>query len=101
MSVRRKLHVLVALLSMGIAFGQTASPTLRSVYRDHFLIGAALNSSQVNGENPKAAQIAARQFSSITAENDMKWIRVHPEPDRYDFKNADVYIEFAAETRWR
>ena len=99
MSVRRNLHVLVSLLSTGIAFGQTASPTLRSVYQDHFLIGAALNSSQVNGENPKAAEIAARQFSSFTAENDMKWIRLHPEPDRYDFKNADAYVEFASRNK--
>ena len=83
------------MLATGISFGQSASPTLRRVYQDDFLIGAALNTSQVNGDNPKAGEIAARQFSSVTAENDMKWIRIHPEPGRYDFKKADAYVEFA------
>jgi endo-1,4-beta-xylanase len=94
-SARRNLHVLVSLLATGISFAQSASPTLRSVYQDDFLIGAALNTSQVNGENPSASEIAARQFSSVTAENDMKWIRIHPEPGCYDFKKADAYVEFA------
>ena len=83
------------MLATGISSGQSTSPTLRRAYQDDFLIGAALNTAQVNGENPKAGKIAARQFSSVTAENDMKWIRIHPEPGRYDFKNADAYAEFA------
>ena len=72
------------------------TPTLRSVYADDFLIGVALNTSMVNGTNPRAAEIAARQFSSLTAENDMKWQSLHPEPERYDFKAADAYVEFGA-----
>lgn len=99
MSDRTNLYALLALMATGIAFGRTASPTLRSVYQDHFLIGAALNSSQVNGRIPRASEIAARQFSSITAENDMKWIRIHPQPEHYDFKNADAYVEFARRNR--
>ena len=81
----------MSLLAAGISFGQPASLTLRSIDQNHFLIGAALNRSQVNGENPMAADIAARQFFSITAKNDMKWERIHPEPGRYDFKNADAF----------
>ena len=64
MSVRSNLHVLLALLATGIAFGQSASPTLRSVYQDHFLIGVALKTTQVDGQNPKAAEIVARQWNS-------------------------------------
>jgi endo-1,4-beta-xylanase len=69
--------------------------TLRSAYQDHFLIGAALNNSQVTGRNAKAAEIAARQFSSVTAENDMKWQSLHPELGRYRFDSADAYVAFA------
>jgi hypothetical protein len=98
-SARRNLLVLVSLLATEIAFGQSGSPTLRSAYQNHFLIGAALNTSQVNGRIPKASKIAARQFSSVTAENDMKWERIHPEPGRYDFKKADAYVEFARSNR--
>lgn len=94
-STRNNLHALVFLLATGIAFGQSSSPTLRGVYEDDFLIGVALNISQVDGKNPKAAEIAALHFSSITAENDMKWDRLHPVPGRYDFRNADAYVDFA------
>ena len=82
------------MLATGISFGQSTSPTLRSVYQDDFLIGVALNTTQVDGQNPKAAEIVSRQFSSITAENDMKWERIHPELGRYDFKNADACVVF-------
>lgn len=71
-----------------------ATPTLRSVYQDDFLIGVALNTSMVNGRDARAGEIAARQFSSLTAENDMKWQSVHPEPGRYNFRNADAYLDF-------
>ena len=76
-------------------FHESETPTLRSAFNDHFLIGVALNTSQVTGRNARAAEIAARQFSSITAENDMKWQSVHPERGRYRFDNADAYFRFA------
>ncbi|MCP5546647.1 MAG: endo-1,4-beta-xylanase [Akkermansiaceae bacterium] len=71
------------------------TPTLRSVYQDDFLIGAALNTSQVNGRNEKEGEIAAKQFSSLTAENEMKWQSIHPQPGTYRFEGADAYATFA------
>lgn len=78
-----------------------ASPTLRSVFEDDFLIGVALNTAQADGREAKAGEIAARQFSSITAENDMKWDGIHPEPDRFEFKAADAYLAFAEKNRMK
>jgi endo-1,4-beta-xylanase len=79
----------------GSAQGTKPAATLRGVYADDFLIGAALNTAQVDGRNAKAGEIAAKQFSSLTPENEMKWQSVHPEPERYNFKDADAYVEFA------
>lgn len=76
---------------------QPAGPTLRSVYQDSFLIGVALDHSQVSGQNSAAAALAARQFSAVTAENHMKWEAVHPQPGEYRFDAADDYIRFAEE----
>ncbi|MEO5914769.1 MAG: endo-1,4-beta-xylanase [Luteolibacter sp.] len=69
--------------------------TLRSAFKDDFLVGVALNTAQVDGRNANAGEIAARQFSALTPENDMKWQSLHPQPDRYDFKGADAYADFA------
>lgn len=74
---------------------ETNAPTLRSAYQDNFLIGAALNTSLVSGRNEKAGELAARQFSAVTPENDLKWQSVHPQPDQYNFKPGDAYVEFA------
>ncbi|HEY8962496.1 MAG TPA: endo-1,4-beta-xylanase, partial [Luteolibacter sp.] len=72
---------------------------LGKVYAGDFLIGVALNRPMVNGANPRAAEIVSRQFTSLTAENDMKWQAVHPAPERYDFTAADAYVEFGQKHR--
>ncbi|MEO5711908.1 MAG: endo-1,4-beta-xylanase [Luteolibacter sp.] len=71
------------------------APTLRGAFKDDFLVGVALNTAQVDGRNAKAGEIAARQFSALTPENDMKWQSLHPQPDVYNFKGADAYADFA------
>jgi endo-1,4-beta-xylanase len=76
-----------------------ADPTLRSVYADDFLIGVALGTAMVDGRNARAGEIAARQFSALTAENDMKWQSINPQPGQYDFAAADAYLAFAEKHR--
>lgn len=98
-----KAFALALLAPASSAVAQSAEPlqtaTLRNVYGDDFLIGVALNTGMVSGANPRAAEIAAKQFSSLTPENDMKWQAVHPERDRYDFKASDAYVEFGQKHR--
>jgi endo-1,4-beta-xylanase len=72
-----------------------AEPTLRGVFEKDFTVGVALNGWTLSGRNAKAAELAAAQFNSLTAENDMKWQMIHPQPDRYNFNAADAYFEFA------
>jgi len=81
------------------------SPTLKEAFREHFLIGVAVNRSMVTGTasfrrstdlvNEDIALVKA-QFNQITAENDMKWQLIHPREgaDGYDFGPADAFVEF-------
>lgn len=85
---------LLAAISLAHAL-PAAEPSLRKAYENDFLVGVALNAGQVTGRNPKAAEVAGTQFSCLTAENDMKWQLIHPEPNRYSFAPADAYFEFA------
>lgn len=73
-----------------------AGMPLRDAFAREFMVGVALATDQVDGRKQRAGAIAADQFSAITAENAMKWQSLHPELDRYDFKAADAYVEFAA-----
>lgn len=86
-------------LALAAASFAAAEPTLRDVYKDDFLVGVALNAGQITGRNVKAGELAGTQFSCLTAENDMKWQLIHPEPERYNFDSADAYFEFAKKHR--
>lgn len=69
--------------------------SLRAAMADNFLIGVAMNQRQVTGRDEKVAELAGRQFSSLTPENEMKWMYLHPQPGRYEFDVADAYVEYA------
>jgi len=71
-----------------------AQPALKDVFKDLFRVGAALNPAQFTGQDARAAALVKEQFNSITAENVLKWERVHPAVDAYDFAPADRFVEF-------
>ncbi len=71
-----------------------AQNTLKDAYQKHFLIGAAINSNQFNERDKNAAELVKKHFNSITAENVMKWERIHPLNGKFDFAEADKFVEF-------
>jgi len=71
-----------------------AEPVLKDVFKKDFLVGAALNPSQFCESNIAEVEIVKSQFSSISPENVLKWERIHPLPDQYDFSLADKYVDF-------
>ena len=73
---------------------QAAEPTLRAGIGQDFLIGVAVNSDQMNGTDSVGAALIAKQFTSIVPENCMKSALIHPEENRYDWMDADAYVDF-------
>ena len=82
--------VLLACIFAGCA----AKPALKEACKNDFLIGVAVNEKQFSGEDQRAEPIIRSQFNSISPENALKWVSVHPEPGVYDFTNADRYVAF-------
>ncbi len=72
-------------------------PALKDAFADAFLVGGALNPSQFTGQNTAEADLVKKHFNTITAENVMKWERIHPEPGRYNFEPADQFVAFGEE----
>lgn len=68
---------------------------LADVYQSHFLIGTAISSDQLVLPEKNYTQIVCSEFSAYTAENAMKWERIHPESDEYNFDAADKLFELA------
>jgi endo-1,4-beta-xylanase len=79
----------------GMARGD--QPSLKRLAPKGLLIGAALNTRQVEGGDPVSLDIVTRQFNSISPENILKWGAVHPAPDRYVFEPVDKYVALGKE----
>ncbi len=70
-------------------------PSLRMAYEKNFDIGMAISAWQLEDTSGRALNLVAEQCSVVTAENAMKWEALHPEPSKYDFRHADMLVEFA------
>jgi GH35 family endo-1,4-beta-xylanase/alpha-L-arabinofuranosidase len=80
------------------------TPALKDAFKDHFLVGTAINRSIVNGAGFRRSRdqveqdiaLVKEQFNQITAENDMKWANIHPREgaEGYNFGPADDFVEF-------
>lgn len=68
-------------------------PSLHEVYQDHFLIGAAVNPKTLDSQQ----DLLRKHFNSITAENEMKFEELQPEPGHFTFDVADEIVSFAKE----
>ncbi|MDO3380824.1 endo-1,4-beta-xylanase [Gilvimarinus algae] len=92
----RSLYLSGALaLSKQRAFAQAAQATgLKDLYKEDFYIGTAIGNARLT--NPPAGfnELVAREFNAMTMENDMKWERLHPEPNRWVWDYADQFMAF-------
>lgn len=93
--MQRASSILVLLLCVvGIA-GQARAESLKAAYADAFRIGAALSRDQILGEEADVLSLVEREFNAVTAENAMKWERIHPEEGIYDWEAPDALVDFA------
>jgi endo-1,4-beta-xylanase len=88
------LIITCALFLASLAASAAEPMSLKEVFKKDFLVGAALSTSQVMGEEPKSLELVAKQFNAISPENLLKWQEVHPKSDEYRFDAADRYVDF-------
>lgn len=68
--------------------------TLKNEFKDDFLIGVAINDGQIEEKDSLVTTLISKEFNSITAENIMKSMLIHPTKDAFDFKMTDKFIAF-------
>jgi endo-1,4-beta-xylanase len=69
-------------------------PKLRELAHSKGLyFGTAVSDSQLH--RPDFTPLLLDQCSILVAENQMKWRATHPEQDRFDFAQADFFMNFA------
>jgi endo-1,4-beta-xylanase len=82
------------IIAVGLKVNPPEDVALKEKFKDHFLIGAALNNAQFSGYDTLSADLVKKHFNTITPENVLKWGPVHPQKDKYDFEAADLFVEF-------
>jgi endo-1,4-beta-xylanase len=96
--------LMTALLAIGTAAWSAETPALKDAFKDHFLVGTAINRNIAMGagfrRSPEQVKqdvaLVKAQFNQLVAENEMKWALIHPRPgpDGYDFGAADAFVNF-------
>jgi endo-1,4-beta-xylanase len=74
------------------------SPLLKDQFS--FPLGASMNPRLLQ-ENEAYRQLATTEFNSVTAENHMKMMMVHPDANRFDFSKGDEIFQFAKSNKKR
>ncbi|GGA82952.1 beta-xylanase [Flavobacterium palustre] len=89
--------ILISLVFLGCTTKTNKSKnttTLKTSYKDAFLMGCAVNEEVSSGKDKVSQKIILEQFNTITPENVMKAEVINPEPGVYNFKPADDYVAF-------
>ncbi|NUT53170.1 MAG: endo-1,4-beta-xylanase [Saccharothrix sp.] len=88
--------------------GHAKKDTLRWAAPKGFHIGSAAAGGGHHEDQPypdpftkdtEYREVLAKEFSSVSAENQMKWEYIHPEQGRYNFGMADAIVKFAQRNR--
>ncbi len=65
---------------------------LKDYYKDYFTIGVAVSPRSLKTDE---AQLIVQQFNSMTPENAMKMLDIHPTENGYNWRGADSIAAFA------
>lgn len=80
------------MLFSGSVNAEPETKGLKDAYKNYFSVGVALNMRNISNDTQSA--LVCREFNSVTAENCMKPVSVHPEEDKWTFGAADSIADF-------
>ncbi len=86
-----KKLLLLSLLAVSLT-ASAQEKGLKDAYQDYFTIGVAVNKRNIS--DPAQIELIKKNFNSVTAENDMKPISVHPKEGVWNWGTADSIANF-------
>jgi endo-1,4-beta-xylanase len=91
-----KIPMILCVATIFFAANASAqTPSLKEVFKNDFLIGTAMNTTQIEGKNTVADKLIKQQFNAVTPENVMKAEIIQPGWSTYNFDLADKLVAFA------
>lgn len=107
MDTSKKLHgklkpfnILLLIFYNFIIFSCSVTPkkdtsinnSLKDTFSNDFLIGVAINGRVIDQTDSLSVNLVKKEFNSITAENIMKSMNIHPQRDSFNFEMADKFV---------
>ncbi len=68
--------------------------SLKEVFKNDFLIGTAMDATQIEQKDPEADQLIKQQFNAVTPENIMKAEVIEPRWNTFNFDLADKLVAY-------
>jgi endo-1,4-beta-xylanase len=101
---RRKFIQTSALTASAIALAKskaianiTDNRGLKDYFKTDFNVGVAFGNQFFDEKNADLRELVKLEFNSISPENELKWERVHPEEDKWNWEYQDKFVEFGVE----
>jgi len=88
--------LIAALISIQTVKAQnTATPSLKEIFKNDFFIGTAINAQQIEEKDLAADKLIKQQFNAVTPENVMKAEVIEPAWNKFSFDLADKLVDYA------
>lgn len=99
--MKSKIYLGVSALTLILLAGckSVSDLSLKKALKEDFLIGVAVNTNQTDDRDSKDGKLICKHFNSIVAENCMKSEVIHPDQNRYNFEQADKFVEFGQKNK--
>lgn len=98
MKYKKSIPSLLGAAALTLMFAACAKPkpepTLKEALNGKFLIGCAINESQIRETDVKGDSVLLRHFNAIEPENCLKSQEIMPRFGEYDWELADKYVAF-------
>ena len=91
-------HTLPAPLTQAGPRAQEPKP-LKDAFKGKFLIGTAVGTAVLQGQDAATGELVRRHFNALTAENAMKPDAIQPREGEFTFADADRLMEIAKKAR--
>lgn len=95
--MKKSLIMGLGLVSAMTMFAQTGDYGLKDAYKNYFSVGVAINKRNLS--HPNEMKIVKDNFNSITCENEMKPISVHPADGVWTWGAADSIADFCRQNK--
>jgi len=89
----RTLITFAAVCAAATVIAADSPSALKDLAPASLKVGVAVSQALSDGQDATGLALVATQFNSVSPENVLKWERIHPAQDRYNFEPADRYVE--------